>query len=136
MFIRQIEESFPDYNKVIPAESAISVAMSRSGFTDAVRRIATLTSNKTSIIKLEFKDDKLVLVSQNPDAGEGRDEIDIQYDGALLAIGFNYRYLLDVLSVIDGDEVRFEINDQYSPGVIRSDEDPDATFVIMPMRIV
>ena len=135
MFIRQIEESFPDFNKVIPAESSVSVHMARSAFMDAVRRIATLTSNKTSIIKVEFKDNRLLLVSQNPDAGEGRDELDIVYEGTPLAIGFNYRYLLDVLQVIEGDEVRFEINDQYSPGVIRSDEDPDSTFVIMPMRI-
>lgn len=135
MFIRRIEESFPDYNKVIPAESSISVAIPRVAFMDAIRRIATLTTNKASIIRLELRDDKLTLLSQNPEAGEGRDEIDVAYNGTPLVIGFNFRYLLDVLSVIGGDEVRFEINDQFSPGVIRSDEDPDATFVIMPMRI-
>ena len=135
MFIRRIEESFPDYNKVIPAESSISVHIPRSAFMDAIRRIATLTTNKASIIRLELRDDKLTLLSQNPEAGEGRDEIDVSYSGTPLVIGFNFRYLLDVLGVINGDEVRFEINDQFSPGVIRSDEDPDATFVIMPMRI-
>ena len=77
----------------------------------------------------------MTLVSSNPEAGEGRDELDAEYDGEPLAVGFNYRYLLDVLGAIDGGVIRFEINDQFSPGVIRSDEDPNAVFVIMPMRI-
>lgn len=135
MFIRRIEESFPDYNKVIPSESNLSVRIPRLALMDAIRRIATLTTNKASIIRVELRDDKLTLLSQNPEAGEGRDELDVVYSGTPLVIGFNFRYLLDVLGAITGDEVRFEINDQFSPGVIRSDEDPDATFVIMPMRI-
>jgi len=135
MFIRQIEEAFPDYTKVIPSTNTIQVEINKDAMLDAVRRIATLTSTKTSVIRMEINSNKLILVSSNPEAGEGRDEIDVSYDGEPLAVGFNYRYLLDVLGAIDGGIIRFEINDQFSPGVIKSDEDPNAVFVIMPMRI-
>ena len=135
MFVRQIEESFPDYEKVIPSTRGESVRINKNAFIDAVRRIATLTSSKTSIIRMELNNGRLTLSSSNPEAGEGRDEIDIDYTGEEISIGFNYRYLLDVLSVIEGDSVFFEITDQFSPGVIRSESDPKAIFVIMPMRI-
>ena len=135
MFIRQIEETFPDYTKVIPSSNSIQVLIQKDAMLNAVRRIATLTSTKTSVIRMEINPGKLTLVSSNPEAGEGRDELDAEYNGEPLAVGFNYRYLLDVLGAIDGGVIRFEINDQFSPGVIRSDEDPNAVFVIMPMRI-
>jgi DNA polymerase-3 subunit beta len=135
MYVRQIEESFPDYEKVIPAENAIRAVMSRSALSDAIRRIATLTSAKASIIKFDLQADQLLLWSSNPEAGEGRDAIDITLVGQPIAVGFNYKYLLDVLNVLDGTEVVFEINDQFSPGVLYSPDDPAALFVIMPMRI-
>lgn len=135
MFVRQIEESFPDFERVIPTSNAISVQVRRSTLIDAIRRIATLTSAKTSIIKLELADNLMTLTSSNPEAGEGRDQLDVLYDGSPLAVGFNFKYLLEVLNVLDGDEVTFEINDQFSPGLLHSVDDPTSEFVIMPMRI-
>ena len=135
MFVRQIEESFPDYTKVIPQSNSTHLTVPRATITNAVRRTATLTSSKTSIIRLELSPGNLVLSTSNPEAGESRDELDVAYQGDAMAIGFNYRYLLDVLSVVGGDDIRFEINDQFSPGVLRSEEDANAIFVIMPMRI-
>lgn len=135
MFVRQIEEAFPDYTKVIPTSNHVSVNINKDAMLEAVRRIGILTSSKTSVIRMEITPEKLILVSSNPEAGEGRDEIDIDYGGEPLAVGFNYRYLLDVLGAIEGGVIQFEINDQFSPGVIRSEEDPNAVFVIMPMRI-
>jgi DNA polymerase-3 subunit beta len=135
MFVRQIEENFPDFEKVIPQENTIQVQLSRQGLIDAIRRIATLTSAKASIIKLVLDAGTLTLLSSNPEAGEGRDQLDVDYHGVPLAVGFNYKYLLDVLGALSGDTVQFEINDQFSPGVILSPDDPTAVFVIMPMRI-
>jgi len=135
MFVRQIEESFPDYDKVIPSDNSVNIDVNKESLLEAVRRIATLTSTKTSIIRMELGNGNLTLSSSNPEAGEGRDEIDIAYDGDLISIGFNYRYILDVLSVIEGDTITLEINDQFSPGVIKSETDPNSIFVIMPMRI-
>ena len=133
--VRQLDEKFPDFNKVIPATAGDPIAISRADFQDAVRRIATLTSAKTHIIKLELGENMLTLSSSNPEAGEGVDQLPITYSGQSFSVGFNHRYLQDVLSVIDGDMVNFSINDQYSPGLLTSVDDEGSLFVIMPMRI-
>jgi len=133
--VRELDETFPDYSKVIPKANKIQLQLSRAGLADSVKRIATLTSNKTHIIKFEVVDNKLILSAQNPEAGEARDEIEVPYDGEILTVGFNYKYMLDVLNVINGDTVTFSINDQYSPGLITSEDDEGSLFVIMPMRI-
>lgn len=135
MFIRQIEESYPDYDKVIPVSTGQQAKIHRDSFIDSIRRISTLTPSKASIIKLELNTGKLILSTSNPETGEGRDEVDIDYTGESFTLGFNFRYILDVLSVIETEEVIFEINDQFSPGVLRSLSDTNAAFVIMPMRI-
>ncbi len=133
--VRELDETFPDYGKVIPQANKIQILLSRPQLQGAVKRIATLTSAKTNIIKVEVKPNRLVLSSQNPEAGEGVDELETGYDGDELTVGFNYRYVLDVLSVINGDKVTFSINDQYSPGLLTSEDDEGSLFVIMPMRI-
>ena len=133
--VRQLDETFPDYAKVIPAQNKIEVDIDRGALQSAIRRIATLTSAKTNIIKVEINGGKLILTSSNPDAGEGRDEIEIGLEDAELSVGFNFKYLLDVLQVITGQTVRFAINDQYSPGLLTSEDDEGSLFVIMPMRI-
>ena len=133
--VRQLDETFPDYTKVIPKANKIEAELDRAALQSAVRRIATLTSAKTHIIKLELGGGRLVLSSNNPEAGEGRDEVTTNYWGDVLGVGFSYKYVLDVLSVINGDAVTFSINTQYSPGLLTSPDDEGSIFVIMPMRI-
>jgi len=133
--VRELEEVFPDYSRVIPESNQIQLSLNRMRFHDTVRRIATLTSSKTHILRFEIEPGKLILRSSNPEAGEGRDELPIDYNGEALHVGFNYRYLLDVLSVLEGENVTFSINDQYSPGMITSPDDEGSLFVVMPMRI-
>lgn len=133
--VRKLDETFPDYTKVIPKTNAINLELDRDQLTAVVRRIATLTSSKTNIIRVDLRPGRLVLMSMNPDTGEGQDELPAAYEGAELTVGFNYKYLLEVLGVISGAKVTFSINDQYSPGLITSPDDPGSLFVIMPMRI-
>jgi DNA polymerase-3 subunit beta len=133
--VRELDETFPDWTKVMPKSNKIVIPMSRTQLAEAVKRIATLTSAKTNIIKVEVLNGKIVLSSQNPEAGEGQDQIETAHEGDELTVGFNYRYVLDVLNVIAGDTVKFSINDQYSPGLFTSDDDDGSKFVIMPMRI-
>ncbi|NUN14412.1 MAG: DNA polymerase III subunit beta [Myxococcales bacterium] len=135
MFIRQIEESFPDYEKAIPAQCQVSLVLGRQEFVDAIRRVATLMSLKSNIVRVMIHDHQLSLLSNNPDAGEGVDVLDVDYQGPSLSVGFNYRYLLDVLGVLNDSNIRFEITDHFSPGVIRGEADDSSLFVIMPMRI-
>lgn len=135
LFVRQIEDSFPEYEKVIPRDSAVNVALDKNELLQAIRRTATLTSAKVSIVKVSLEDGKVVLTTNNPDYGEARVEVDAEYSGKTIVVGFNYRYMMDVLGVIEGEAVQFKINDEFSPGVLESENDPGATFVIMPMRI-
>ena len=135
LFVRQIEDSFPEYEKVIPKESGTQVLLDRRELLEGVRRTATLSSAKVSIVKFSLEDGKVVLTTNNPEYGEARVEIDVDYSGKTLVVGFNHRYVLDVLGVLKGEKITFKINDEFSPGVIECEEDPGATFVIMPMRI-
>ena len=133
--VRQIEDRFPDYERVIPASSPIRIEVDRARLVGAIRRIAVLTSSKTYIIKMELSPGQLAFTTSNPDYGEGRDELDVEFDGEGVVIGFNYTYLLDVLNAIRGDKVIFELSDEYGPTVLTAPGEPGALFVVMPMRI-
>ena len=133
--VREIEDTYPDYERVIPPSSPTKVTVDRQRMIQAIRRIAILTSSKTYIVKMELGDGRLAFTTSNPDYGEGSDEIDVAYDGDGMVIGFNYLYLLDVLGVLKGDTVTMECADGFSPTVLTSYTEPGALFVVMPMRI-
>lgn len=133
--VRQIEDQYPDYSRVIPASSPVKVVVPRERLARAIRKNAILTSSKTFIIKIELQPGKLAVTASNPDYGEGRDELDAEYKGSPLVIGFNYNYLLDVLGVVKGETIVFEMTDEFSPTVLTSPSEPGAIFVVMPMRV-
>jgi DNA polymerase-3 subunit beta len=133
--VRQIEDTYPDYERVIPPDPEASTVVNRLDMIAAIRRIAVLTSSKTSILKMEISEGMMAFTTSNPDYGEGRDEIDVSYSGEPLIIGFNYVYLLDVLNVLRSETVTLSCNDAFSPTVITSEDEPGARFVVMPMRI-
>ncbi|HEY1909170.1 MAG TPA: hypothetical protein VGG91_24210 [Myxococcaceae bacterium] len=86
-------------------------------------------------MKIGLTTNQLRISSQNPDLGEAKDDLEVSYDGGDITIGFNARYLTDVLSVLDGDEVAFELGDDHSPGVLHAPGDRSYTAVVMPMRV-
>lgn len=133
--VRQIEDTYPDYGRVIPPSSSIKIEVNRQQMIQAIRRIAILTSSKTYILKMELSRGSLAFATSNPDYGEGRDEIDVGYEGDDIVVGFNYSYLLDVLGVLRSDTVTIECSDAFSPTVITSPTEQGALFVVMPMRI-
>lgn len=133
--VRQIEDNYPDYSRVIPQSSPIKVVVPRERLARAIRKNAILTSNKTYIIKLELAPGRLAVTASNPDYGEGRDELDVDYKGDGMVVGFNYNYLLEVLGVVRGETVVFEMTDEFSPTVLTSPSEPGAVFVVMPMRV-
>ena len=115
--------------------SPVRVIIPRERLARAIRRNAILTSNKTYIVKVEIQPGKVAVTASNPDYGEGRDEVDVEYDGDGMVIGFNYNYLLDVLGAIRGETIVLELNDEFSPTVVTSPSEPGAIFVVMPMRV-
>jgi DNA polymerase-3 subunit beta len=95
-----------------------------------------LSSERYKGIKLEFKEDKVLISANNPDLGEAVEEIEAEYKGKAVAIGFNARYLIDVLGVLEGDgDIEIELKDELSPSIIRKAGDEGYIYVLMPMRL-
>ena len=137
LVMRLIEGMFPDYRQVIPKAGEKVVSVGRQRLLDALRRVSLLSSDKAHAVKLELGPGVLRVLSQNPDLGDAREEVPVTYAGEPLKIGFNARYLMDILQVVRSDDVSLEMADDLSPGVVRCATEKDAGFtaVVMPMRI-
>ena len=131
---RLIDGIYPDYEKVIPSGNDKTLEVDSSALTTVVDRVAVI-SEKSRGIKLTLKKGKLIVTATNADEGSAEDEIEAGYDSAELDIGFNYRYLLDILAQVKGGTVRFSLLDGSSPVVVLDANDTSALYVLMPMRI-
>ena len=135
--MRLIEGMFPDYKQVIPKQGEKIVKVGRQRLLETLRRVSILASDKSHAVKLELAPGVLRVLSQNPDLGDAKEEVPVDYAGEPLKIGFNARYITDVASVLKSDDVQLELADDLSPGVLRGagPEDAGYTAVVMPMRI-
>lgn len=135
MFMRLIDGQFPDYKEVIPKVSETTIKISRSAFLATLKRISLLSEEKSHAIRVEVGENRLRVSSQNPDLGEAHEDLPIEYAGKKVEVGFNARYLVDVLGAVSTEDVTFDVIDEQSPGVLRPAGDKSFTAVIMPMRI-
>ncbi len=136
LFMRIIEGDFPDYTKVIPKGNPYIAKIDHDELLQALRRVSILSSERYKGIKMEFREGKMSISANNPDLGEAAEELDVEYQGKSLEVGFNARYLIDVLAVLgSGGDVHMELKDELSPSVIRKGEDESYLYVIMPMRL-
>ena len=136
--VKLIEAQFPPYDQVIPKDHDKCCIVPRTAFLESLKRISLMSSDKTWGVKLSIEKGLLKVSSDNPDLGEAREELDADYDGVALTVGFNARYLIDVLQEIDSENVRIELGGELDPGVLRPSQpegDLDHLGVIMPMRI-
>jgi DNA polymerase-3 subunit beta len=135
LFIRLIESEYPDYKQVIPKVSDKSAKIARDPFIAALRRVSLLAHEKSRGVKFIFSPNMLTISSSNPDMGEAREEIDVEYQGETVDIGFNAKYLLDCLPVIDSDQIEFRFKDRLNPGIVHGLDQKNHTYIVMPMRI-
>jgi len=135
LFMRLIEGEFPKYQQVVPKDIAHQLTIETEAFSQALRRVALLSAERSRAVKIELSDGQLSLSSNNPDLGEAREELDVDYAGDDLTIAFNARYLLDALSALHAKEVRLGFHDPLSPTRVVPTDDPDALAVVMPMRV-
>ena len=137
LVMRLIEGLFPDYKQVIPKAGEKQLRLGRGRFLETLRRVSHLSSDKAHAVKLDLSKGLLRVLSQNPDLGEAKEEVPVDYAGEPLKIGFNARYVMDVLQVLRSNEVVFELADDLSPGVLKGGDEADQGFtaVVMPMRI-
>lgn len=133
--MRLVDGRFPDYQQVIPTSFSREVTVSRQALQDALRRTSLLSPDKAQGVKIELEPGRILLSANNPDIGEAREELEVGFDGEPLTIGFNFRYLLDVLAVLDEDEITLQLTDELAPGVIGGKGSEGFRAVIMPMRI-
>jgi len=132
---RLITGEFPNFDAILDTSNLLKLYTNRSELIGAIRRVQLLAGEKTRYIKMNFKSDKLTLNSNNPNQGEAKEEINIQYPGEETSMGMNSRYLLDALSVINTEEVQLEILDHENPCVFRELNDNSYLSLVMPMRL-
>lgn len=136
--VKLVDAQFPPYQQVIPALSERSVRAPRLPLTDALKAVSLAASDRTGGVKLSVAPNKLRITSESPESGNGFDELDVDYNGPELTIGFNAKYFLDVLGAIDDDDVVLGVSGELDPAVIRpATESNDQSYiaVVMPMRI-
>ncbi len=130
---RLIEGEFPDYEKVIPKEAKEKLGVPRDKFLAAVKRVALFTNPDSMAVRIDLAKDKAVLSKNSQFLGEARAELEADYKGKEISVGFNPAYLLDVLKSLDQETVGFEIVDGEKPGVVRIGE--EYTYVVLPMQL-
>ncbi len=130
-----IDGTFPDYQRVIPDGNDRVLKVETSDFTKAVDRVSTVSADKTRSVKLVIEADNMRLMVNNPETGSAQEELSVDYASELLEIGFNAKYLIDVAGQIDGKTATFEFSDPSSPTIISDEEDVQALYVLMPLRV-
>lgn len=132
---RLIEGTYPSYEQVIPSGNEKKITMSREEVIKALRRVSVMSREKSNAIKVDIAEGSLSVSASNPDIGEARDEVKIEYKGESLSLGFNAKFLIDALGTMAGDRVVFELQDPLSPTLLREEGDDNYKCVIMPMRV-
>jgi len=134
---RVIESKFPNFEAVIPKDNPHVLTVRRDEFTNAIRRVSLLSAERSRGIKFTAEKNQLRLFSSNPEIGEARDKLSVDYQGPTLEIGFNSQYLLDYLTTIGSEKIRFELKDENSAALLRpeTEEDIKSLYVLMPMKI-
>lgn len=135
MVSKLIDGNYPNYLQVVPAKSTKKVSVPKEEFSHAVKRVSILSKEKTNAVKLQLEKGLLVLSTNNPDVGEASEELTVDYKGEGITIGFNSRYLMDVLAAMDRQTITLELNDALSPCLISEEGDELYKCVVMPMRV-
>lgn len=132
--IKLIDAQFPPYEQVIPKDHSNVITIDRSRLIDSLRR-AQLMSSETRGVKLAATNESITVTSDNPDLGEVREEIDAEYSGTPIAIGFNPKYMVELLSQIASDQVTISLGGELDPALVQPLGGDEYLGVVMPMRI-
>lgn len=130
-----IDGRFPDYKRVLPEKTENRLVSDKVSLKVALNRASILSNEKYRGIRLELGSNLLCIQAHNSEQEEAKDELEVQYGGDQMEVGFNVQYLLDVLNVIQGSLVELDLKDANSSALLTDPESPDAKYVIMPMRI-
>jgi DNA polymerase-3 subunit beta len=135
LVMRLIEGEFPNYKQVIPKQADHLLTVAGEPLTRALRRVALLSAERSRAVKLELREGGLRISTSNPELGEAQEEIDVDYAGPGIAVGFNARYLLEAIGSMNAKELRLSLRDGNSPAELRPTDDAESFAVVMPMRL-
>lgn len=133
--IRLIAREYPKYQTVIPSKTTNRFHIDRNAILNAVKRIKILSNEKTNGVKLNILKNELVISTNHPALGQAVETLPIDYDGKATEIGFNAKYLIESLQVLNETDVTFEFNNELSPVVIKADDLPEFLGIIMPLKL-
>jgi DNA polymerase-3 subunit beta len=136
LVIRLMEGEFPNFENLLSVISMDNIIeINRISFLESLKRINLFTEDMFHAIKLEINGNVMVLTSQNADFGSARDEIEVKYEGDSLSLGFNCRYFIEALQVMEGETIQAAISSDESPCLITSENDEGFLSIIMPMKL-
>jgi DNA polymerase-3 subunit beta len=134
-----IDASYPDYNAVIPKENPNSMFVSRNEFLQSLKRIAIYANKTTNQVVLSIDDGSLTVSAQDLDfSNEATEQLTCKYTGTAMSIGFNGKFLIDMLGVIDTDEVKMEMSSPTRAGIVlpaEKKEKEDLLMLVMPVMM-
>jgi DNA polymerase-3 subunit beta len=133
--MRLVDGEFPDYDRVIPKSNELVAVVPTDTFLHALRRMSILSSEKSKGVKIILRDNILEMSSSSPEVGDAREDFEIDYQGEDISVGFNARYLIDILNAQSVEKVRMALKDKLSPGLITPSDSDDYLTVVMPMRL-
>ena len=135
LIIRLLEGEFPHYADIIRKENGKDILLNKHLFSRMLKRMSILSSDNYKGAIFNFDNNELVVTATNPDIGEAKEDMVIEYDGKRVEIAFNPKFFIDTLSAIDEDNVILNITDEEKPCLIQAEEEKNYLSVIMPMRI-
>jgi DNA polymerase-3 subunit beta len=135
MMVRLVDGEFPDYRQVIPAAFKRRMTLDRTAFSDALKRVAIVASDRNHSVRFGFESDKLVLSAQNVDLGNAKEEVGASFEGDEFNTGFNIAYFQDIMRHTTGDELVLEMGEPLDPCIVRIPDRDDCQFVVMPIRL-
>ncbi|MGN6269461.1 MAG: DNA polymerase III subunit beta [Sphingomonas sp.] len=130
-----IDGTFPDYSRVIPTGNDKILKIDPRSFEEGVDRVSTIATEKTRAVKMGLDRDKITLSVTSPENGTAAEEVPGDYTAPGFEIGFNSRYLLDILGQLEGDTIEVHLADAAAPTLIRENDKAPALYVLMPMRV-
>jgi len=130
-----IDGNFPDYNRVIPKNNNHHLSINRLSLLSAVDRVSTIANEKSPSIKFKLLNNLINLSSINNENSTATEDIEAKYDGDEIEIGFNSRYIMDILDNLEANEIKISFNDNSSPIIIQEKINSDNVYVLMPMRV-
>ena len=133
--IRLLESKFPDYNAVIPKEEKYCIKIPKTQLLDGMKKMIILSNESYRGLKITQENNSMELVSINPDLGDAQESLKVEYQDERLEMGFNSKYFIDILQVMDSQTVEIGFIDNSSPCILKGDDDKGFLGLIMPMRI-